>query len=195
MLQGSYDRMDAKAGARGRAHAGRFDQVTIALHWITAGLVGAQLATAWLVRQGGPGAATSFAAHRSLGVVIWMVVAVRLIWRSRYAYLPPFPPTMPPWQQQTAKLSELGLYALLLLQPLTGLASVLFRGRSFTLLALRVPAVLPPQKAMVHILQSAHEAGAAGLLGLIAVHAGAALFHEFRLRDGVLRRMLPWTPP
>ncbi len=30
-----------------------------------------------------------------------------------------------------------------------------------------------------------------GLAGLIAMHVGAALFHHFVRRDGVLRRMLP----
>jgi cytochrome b561 len=28
---------------------------------------------------------------------------------------------------------------------------------------------------------------------VVAVHATAALFHGFFLRDGVLARMLPWT--
>jgi cytochrome b561 len=32
-----------------------------------------------------------------------------------------------------------------------------------------------------------------GLLALMAFDIGAALFHEFGLRDDVLRRMLPWT--
>ena len=33
------------------------------------------------------------------------------------------------------------------------------------------------------------------LLGLIGVHAAAALLHGVVLRDGVLQRMLPWTAP
>lgn len=38
-----------------------------------------------------------------------------------------------------------------------------------------------------------HEIGAWALLALIGLHA-AALLHGLLLRDGVLQRMLPWTP-
>jgi hypothetical protein len=52
-----------------------------------------------------------------------------------YAYLPPFPQNMPEVQRRLAKASEYGLYALLLFQPLTGLAQSLARGRHFMLFA------------------------------------------------------------
>jgi cytochrome b561 len=187
------DRTRANDRPFSREPAGRFDHVSIALHWITAGLVAGQLATAWLVGQGGPGALGALTAHRSLGLLIWWVVLARLIWRRYFADLPPFPASMSHRQQQIAKLNELGLYAVLLFQPLTGLAATLFRGRPFALFAWRVPAILPPAKTVAHLLQATHEVGAAALLALLGLHLGAALFHEFGLRDGVLRRMLPWT--
>src|SRR5271170_4894284 len=51
-----------------------------------------------------------------------LVAIVRLGWRFSYAFLPPFPQNMPKVQQRVAKASEYALYALLLFQPLTGLA-------------------------------------------------------------------------
>jgi cytochrome b561 len=57
----------------------------------------------------------------------------------------------------------------------------------------RAPAILPPGKTVAHLFLAAHEVGAVALLALLGLHLGAALFHEFGLRDGVLRRMLPWT--
>jgi cytochrome b561 len=41
----------------------------------------------------------------------------------------------------------------------------------------------------------AHEFGAKALIALIGLHAAAALFHQFVLRDDVLQRMLPGTSP
>jgi cytochrome b561 len=186
-------RTPANGRARTREPAGRFDHVSIALHWITAGLVAGQLTTAWLVSQGGHGAMAALTAHRSLGLLIWAVVLGRLLWRRQFADLPPFPASMSHRQQQIAKLNEFGLYSVLLLQPLTGLANTLLRGRAFALFFWRAPAILPPAKSMAHVFQAAHEAGATLLLGLLGLHIGAALFHEFGLRDSVFRRMLPWT--
>ncbi|HEX3363649.1 cytochrome b [Phenylobacterium sp.] len=187
------DRTAANERSRTREPAGRFDHVSIALHWITAGLVTGQLATAWLVGQGPPGAMAALTAHRSLGLLIWWVVLARLMWRRHFADLPPFPASMSHRQQQIAKLNEFGLYAVLLFQPLTGLANTLFRGRPFVLFGWRAPAILPPGKTVAHLFLAAHEVGAVALLALLGLHLGAALFHEFGLRDGVLRRMLPWT--
>jgi cytochrome b561 len=188
------DRRPASDRPVTRESAGRFDHVSIALHWITAGLVAGQLATAWRVGQGGHGAMAALTAHRSLGLLIWLVVLGRLVWRRYFAYLPPFPPSMSHRRQKIAKLNEFGLYAVLLFQPLTGLANTLLRGRAFALFAWRAPAILPPAGTAAQVFGAAHELGAALLLALLALHIGAALFHEFWLRDGVFRRMLPWTP-
>jgi cytochrome b561 len=187
------DRRPANDRPVTREPAGRFDHVSIGLHWITAGLVAGQLATAWRVGQGGHAAMAALTAHRSLGLLIWLVVLGRLVWRRYFADLPPFPPSMSHRQQQIAKLNEFGLYAVLLFQPLTGLANTLLRGRAFALFAWRAPAILPPARTAAHVLGAAHQLGAALLLALLALHIGAALFHELWLRDGVLRRMFPWT--
>src|SRR5882757_5258064 len=107
------DRPLANERSLTRAPAGRFDHISIALHWITAGLVAGQLATAWQARQGGHGAMAALTAHRSLGLLIWWVILGRLVWRRGFAYLPPFPASMPRRQQQIAKLNEFGLYAVI----------------------------------------------------------------------------------
>jgi superoxide oxidase len=176
--------------------AGRFDQVTIGLHWLTLLLVVGQLTTAWLLTQAGEGGAAGaglLTLHRSMGLVTWCVVLGRLVWRARFAHVPPFPEAMSKAQQWAATQNEHGLYALLLLQPLTGLGDTLFRGRSFTLAIWRVPPLLHADKPVFHTLHALHEWGAAALLALIGLHAAAALLHGIVLRDGVLQRMLPWT--
>jgi superoxide oxidase len=71
--------------------------------------------------------------HCSRGIAIWFVTACRFAWRTPSAHLTPFPAGMPNFQRALAKLKEYGLYALLILQPFTGLAEALWRGRPFQL--------------------------------------------------------------
>ena len=176
------------------AGAGRFDNVSIGLHWLTVLLVAAQFTTALILVTGGADSPTGrllFAIHRSGGVATWLVVVGRLVWRARFARLPPFPASMPKLQQHVAQANEYGLYALLALQPVTGLGDTVFRGHPFVLFGLTVPRLVRPDKTVFHAFHAAHELGAIALALLIALHAGAAIFHGLVLRDGVLQRMLP----
>jgi len=182
--------------ARAPPKAGRFDQGAIALHWLTFLLVAGQLTTAWLLSlagDDGAAAANLLTIHRTMGLVTWCVVAGRLGWRAGFAHKPPLPTSVSKLQQLAARLNEYALYALLLLQPLTGLGDTIFRGRPFNLAIWRVPALLHADKPAFHALHALHEWGAIGLLGLIGIHTVAALLHGIALRDGVLQRMLPWT--
>jgi superoxide oxidase len=176
------------------AEGARFDQTSIALHWLTVLLIMAQFSSAWL--RDAVDHETSFAMalltmHRTTGLLTWIVVVARLVWRRYFADPPPFPQSMPKLQQSIAKANEYGLYALLITQPITGLGNVLFHGRPFTLLIWEVPVLLEANPAIRSLFVRAHEFGAKALVVLIGLHVGAALFHGLVLRDGVLQRMLP----
>jgi cytochrome b561 len=178
------------------AEGARFDQTSIALHWLTVLLIMAQFMSAWL--RDAVDHETSFAMalltmHRTTGLLTWIVVVARLVWRRYFADLPPFPQSMQKLQQSIAKANEYGLYALLFTQPITGLGNVLFHGRPFTLLIWEVPALLEANPAIRSLFVRVHEFGAKALVVLVGLHVGAALFHGLVLRDGVLQRMLPWT--
>jgi superoxide oxidase len=173
----------------------RFDILTIGLHWATVTLIAGMFASAWLLLASDrEHAAMLLTVHRSLGVVTWVVAIFRLGWRLSCAYLPPFPQNMPKVQQRLAKASEYGLYALLLSQPLTGLAQSLTRGRHFMLFAWRVPSLMAGDKPLTALFHQIHALSAWVLLALIGLHILAALFHRFVLRDEVLQSMLPWRP-
>jgi cytochrome b561 len=175
---------------------GRFDQISIILHWLTVLLIVVQFSSAWLreaLDHNSSVAVAVLTAHRTSGALIWIVVLVRLVWRHNFAYLPPFPESMSKLQQTLAKANEYSLYALLLIQPITGLGRSLFRGAPFELFIWQVPVLFAQDDAIRHIFGEAHEWGANVLLALIGLHAGTALFHRLVLRDGVLQRMLPWT--
>jgi cytochrome b561 len=170
----------------------RFDDIAICLHWMTLALVVAQFTSAWLLGAfTGDKAAALLVFHRSLGIVIWFVTVCRFGWRRLCATLPPFPESIPKLQQKLAKLNEYGLYALLIIQPLTGVIDALFLGRPFPLFLWQIPAILPRDRGVADFFAEMHHFGAYALLLLIGVHALAALFHRFVLKDKVLQRMLP----
>jgi cytochrome b561 len=175
-----------------------FDGVTICLHWATALLVLAMFASAWLHSQAEARESVYAGAliqiHRSLGAALWVATAFRLVWRLTNAELPPFPFDMIKVHRAIVQLTEYLLYALLLVQPATGLSVALFNGRAVALFVWRIPQLLPQDKAISAAFHSAHEIGAWALVALAAGHASAALFHHFVLRDDVLQCMAPVIP-
>ena len=102
----------------------RFDQTSMLLHWLTVLLIVVQFASIWAHEAVGHHSgleAPLLSLHRSTGVLTWFVTVMRLLWRRYFAYLPPFPSSMPKFQQIAAKANEYGLYVLLLAMPITGL--------------------------------------------------------------------------
>ena len=171
----------------------RFDTVTITFHWITLALIVSQFSTGWLLHapQFTDHAALIFALHRCGGAALWLLTLCRLTWRRLFAYLPPFPPSMAPLQRLIACWNEYGLYGLLLIQPLSGLGQILFRGTPIHMFLGVVGPLPPASRGVAAALHEGHEVGAILLSLLIGLHVSAALFHQLVLRDRIMHRMLP----
>lgn len=187
--------MNSDTISRGTGYPGRsrHQTLTIALHWIMALLVLAQIALAILRDQASDPEMRHalLAAHRSLGLVIWYLVIGRLAWRLLGMRLVAFPASMSRWHQWGARLSEWALYGLLLAQPLSGMGADVFRGRPFSLLGIQVSTVIAPDKMWAAAAERLHTMGAYALAALVLVHAGAAILHRVIADDGVLDSMLP----
>lgn len=172
--------------------APRFDAITVWLHSIVAVLVLAQFATALSLSHIAPGSIDAvLGLHRSTGLLLWALVAGRLIWRATYMRIPPAPAGMSPLQHLAARTNAYALYVLLLAQPATGLADTLSRAHPFSAFGLTVPVLVAKSRAIYRLAHSLHEAGGWGLAGLVGLHTLAALFHGLVLKDGVLRSMFP----
>jgi cytochrome b561 len=170
-----------------------FDGVTIAFHWATVLVVLGLLTTALWHAQSHDDMTKvlMLRIHRSLGVSVWTATAFRLVWRMTNAKLPPFPDEMTHIHRVLVKIAEYCLYALLIVQPLTGFVATIARGRSFLLFWWHVPPLMPHFPTLRTVLLSAHRIGAWTFGILIMGHAVAALIHYFVLRDNVLQRMAP----
>jgi cytochrome b561 len=170
----------------------RHNRTTIALHWITAVLVG----LLWCIGQtvdfapSGPLRVDYRSVHIVLGVALGLVLIARLVWRvTRNGMLPPIDRGV---LLAIARVTHWLLYALLVIAIGFGVANVWVRGDSIFNL-FRVPQYDPGNRALVHLIGGRHALFANAVLIVAGLHAAAALFHHYILRDATLRRMLPWA--
>ena len=163
------------------------------MHWVTVALLFGAYLLAWAAGNAETGveAAWLVMLHRSFGLTILALTAIRFAWRQR-SRVPPLPADVPAIQQLAARASAMGLYVLLALQPLLGLtASMLHGDRILVFGGIVAPSFLPADPAFAHQVFEMHGWTALLLLALIGVHSGAALYHHLIRRDEVLAGMLP----
>ncbi|MBS0383454.1 MAG: cytochrome b [Proteobacteria bacterium] len=164
-----------------------------AFHWSIAILILVQ-ATIGLTMVGmglTPAKVRVFALHKSIGITILALVLLRIAWRLTERR-PADPAGMPRWQVRAAHALHLVLYGLILAIPLSGWW---FNSASNAPLVwfgwFDVPSLTggydPVWKPRALLL---HQTLFWVLVVLLVGHVGAALWHHFRQRDDVLRRML-----
>ena len=178
-----------------RALRGRFDLVTITIHWLTAVLVLSLIATglSFDLIGDGPTRPLAFTLHHSLGVSVWIVAWLRLAWRMTHARFPPYAKDMNIVHRWVVTLSEYALYALLLIQPVTGMTGTLLSGKPFGLFIWSVPTLLPRMPDASVAVLGLHQVGAFWLIALVGGHATAALLHHYLAGDDTLKTMAPWV--
>ena len=172
---------------------GRYSRTAIALHWIVALLILANLALG-LYTVGlplSPAKLRNFSFHKWIGVTVFLLAAARLAWRLWHAP-PALPVAMAPWERRSAHVTHVLLYALFFAAPLTGwLFSSASGFQTVYLGAFPIPDLLSKDKALADALKLAHKSINYTMAGVIVFHVAAALKHHFVDQDDVLRRMLP----
>ncbi|MGA1684330.1 MAG: cytochrome b [Gemmobacter sp.] len=152
-----------------------YSRTQIRLHWAVFVLIALQfifhegIAEAWeqIEETGAAAGGVLVLGHVAGGIAILALVVWRLVLRARHGVPPPLPGT-PAATARLAALAHGGLYVLMLAMVATG-ALAWFGG--------------------IGVAAEAHEVLRVGLIALIALHVGAAIWHHFVRRDGVLARM------
>ncbi len=159
----------------------RYGMVAQAFHWVTVVL----LATAWLVAHG-----DHRLLHETLGFTVFVIVAARLLWRA--VDHRPEHGSLSPVVALGSKLVHWLLYAMLIAIPVSAIVGTWLGGHPITIYGLgNLGPYLAESRSLGHQVMKVHELLANAIVVVAGLHAAAALFHHFFIKDGVLRAMLP----
>lgn len=172
----------------------RYAGIVIAIHWVSASLILAQVYLGFAFGNFPRGSAERtelFTWHKTVGVVILLLALARLAVRLIDSP-PPYPADFPKWERRAAVWSHRLLYFMMIALPLTGLAAVSKRATNgMTELAfgtwfpvVPIPAIGLPHKWLAY-----------AMIGLLVIHVLAALKNQFLNRGPVADRMPPFRQP
>ncbi|KAF1028613.1 MAG: Cytochrome b561 [Burkholderia plantarii] len=172
-----------------------YTRTAIALHWLIALLIVCGFALGWVMTDI-PGFTPTklkyFSWHKWIGVTVFALAVIRVLWRATHA-APPLPAGTPKLVTAGAHAVHGLLYLLMLAIPITGyLYSSASNIPVVYLGIVPLPPLIAPDPVLKETLKTLHVTLNYGLLVLVAVHVLAALKHQLIDRDGILGRMLPF---
>lgn len=163
------------------------------LHWLMLLLLIAVFAAVELsdVLPKGSDTRASFRTwHFMLGLTVLVLVGARLIAKL----VSPTPLINSPkayWQDRTAKVVQTLLYPLMVAMPVLGWLMLSASGSVIPFYGLELPTLTAKDKELADTIKQIHEVSATAIYVLVGIHAAAALYHHYFLRDNTLRRILP----
>lgn len=172
----------------------KYGAVTKTFHWLTSITVICLLGIGlYMVRaEKGPALLQIYGLHKSFGILVLTATFLRVLWHV-YSKKPALVGGMAAWERAAAHAGHFFLYICMLGMPLSGwLMSSAFE-RSVKLFGLvQLPDFVQPNPELAETLSEVHEYLAYALIGMIVLHAAAALKHHFISKDATLKRMLPF---
>jgi cytochrome b561 len=173
----------------------RYTAVAQSFHWIIAALIVTQFILGWTAVDLPLGVhkLAMLARHKSIGMTVLMLAALRLLWRWRHP-APELPPGMTRVERTTAHATHVAFYVLLFVMPVTGWIMSSAKKYSVSWFGLFTwPNLIGKNEAAFNLLKSTHDILSYVLFAIAVLHVLAALKHHFWNRDDVLLRMLPFT--
>lgn len=169
----------------------RFNLLARFLHWTMAALILTMIFIGiGMVSTVSPRYHELLSIHRSIGILILVLAAVRFINRLLNPP-PPLPDDLPAWQRFLATASHLLLYSLMFALPLVGWSMLSAGAYPIVVFgSIHLPPILPHNVAVFAVLRTTHSLLGFLLFAVFLGHLGAALFHKLIRRDGVLKSMV-----
>ena len=168
-----------------------YDRVAIALHWATAFLVIANFALSqvwdWFAK---PSKGLLEDTHMSFGVLLMVVVIARIAWRLIPGHQ--VSSIEAGWMRLASKTTHYVLDALLIAEAALGFTFRWGAGRPMAFFGTGIPPLIGEiAKPLRRELREFHEWIGWAIIIIALLHALAALYHHYVLKDRVLVRMLP----
>lgn len=172
----------------------KYAPISITMHWLTLILMVAIYGSIELhekIPRGNPLRGATEDWHIYLGFTVLVLAIARLFINIRLT-APPISPNPPSWQMLVTKGMKIYLYALMLIMPILGWLYLSANDEAINWFFIPLPAIAPVSEAIAEFAEETHEIfGLSGYL-FIGIHAAAALYHHYLVKDDTLRRMLPF---
>lgn len=170
-----------------RSRPDRYGFVAVSIHWLTAILIMLVLGSGFRAVET-TDAATQAAIlrfHIPLAITVLLLTVFRIAWWWLFDRKP-IPVEGPsPWQERFARTLHVAFYIIILGMVASGIGMMILSGAGPVIFggAGSLPGFheYPPRVP--------HGVGAWLMIALLIFHAGAALYHQLVLRDGLLLRM------
>ncbi len=181
----------------------RYAGVAIAFHWAIAILILSNFPIAWTMGDPDTDKSTAFALfqlHKSIGLLVLLLSVGRLLWRVQNPP-PALLDNMQSWERILSQTVHVLFYVVMVGTPLlgwmmvsaspTGIPTLFFGLFHWPHIAPLAAATLSAKNEMYEALEGAHGVAAWMILGLLGLHLGGALKHQFIDKEHYLVRMLP----
>ena len=188
-------RTDASPKTYPRSPALVYSPVARGLHWSVAVLVLVTAPIGLIMADRGArdiwDATTNnlYSMHKLIGLTILALMIARLAYRVSHGAPPP-EPTLTPVEKGVSTVVHWAIYLMLFAVPIGGYLGISYYP-ALDIFGVKVPGLVTPNEDTAKAVFKLHGLGAFVLLGLVALHIGAALMHGFVKKDGVLGRMIP----
>lgn len=177
----------------------KYTRLQRALHWtiaivvlavlaggLTLGILGFKGVTELL---GEDGRNLLYKYHKTFGLIILAAMLIRLAVKIRQG-TPAYEPPLEPWQALASKVVHKALYVALIAMPIFGWLGSDAWNYPVEFFYTEIPQFIDKDKQLGELLYGLHAIFGWIIIGLIAVHFGAAMMHAVVKKDGVLNRML-----
>jgi len=162
------------------------------LHWLMAFIIIALLIVG-LIMTGLPGndplRPTLYALHKSFGLTVFLLAALRLFLRLKEG-VPPLPEIIARSERMLAQAGHWAFYDYFALMPLSGYLMTNSFGMPVKWFAVELPRLIGVDKDRGHLLADFHAYAAYTLIGLITLHVLAVVVHYVKERVNLLKRMV-----
>ena len=173
---------------------GQYGAVAKGFHWTIAILIITILAIGLIMvdMDKGPGKFALFRWHKSLGITVLGLAALRVLWR--FSNIQPLKMVShAAWEKFLAGVTHFLLYFCMFAMPLSGWLMSSAKGIKVSAWGLVLPDLIGVNKPLGNLFNDFHVTTAWILMGLIGLHVAGALKHHVIDRDDTLRRMLPFA--
>jgi cytochrome b561 len=168
------------------------------LHWLMAALIFVALPLgvwASLLPSGDAMRVEILFFHKSIGVTVFGLIALRIVWRlivGAPAYAEPLGKVI----RVASRAGHLALYALMIAMPVSGYLGSTAGGRAVSWFGLlELPRLVAKDRNLAVAASWAHLVFAWMLAFVLATHLSAVVWHAMIKRDSVLTRMWPSFRP